>query len=108
MAGIDFAAWRNEIRALASIEALDETAADPRSALVALMSEDVERAPGEIGEGADLTALLPASPRALAFAPAAGLLLALFLAGCSTPGTTPDISSGAGLPKLSDDWPLHF
>jgi len=63
LAGVDFAAWRSELRALAAAVALDETGADLRTALVALAAETSEGV-AELPEGADLSPLVAASPEA--------------------------------------------
>jgi len=63
LAGVDFGAWRSELRALAAAIALDETGADLRTALVALAAETSEGA-AALPESADLSTLVAASPEA--------------------------------------------
>jgi len=58
----DFVAWRSDLRALATSVALEETGADLRTALVALLPEP----PIGLGEMADITPLLANSPHACA------------------------------------------
>jgi hypothetical protein len=63
IAGVDFAAWRSELRALAAAVALDEIGGDLRTAIVALTAEASERA-ARLPESADLSPLVAASPEA--------------------------------------------
>ena len=63
---IDFAAWRSEVRALASWEALRESDCGPRTALVSLVRENSDAPDADLREGADLTALVRGHPVARA------------------------------------------
>ncbi len=53
---IDFEDWRGELRALAAAMAIDETAIDLRTALIALIRDDSEHCAKDIPKNADLTA----------------------------------------------------
>jgi tetratricopeptide (TPR) repeat protein len=63
---IDFAAWRDELRAVAAAQALDTTGGDLRAALVALLSDGEEPADDDFREDADLTTLVRGCPEARA------------------------------------------
>ncbi len=62
----DFAAWRQELRALAAARAVDHLGCDLRTALVALVCEADDRSPSEIDPTADISALVAACPEAQA------------------------------------------
>ncbi|MDJ0851248.1 MAG: hypothetical protein QNK04_22985 [Myxococcota bacterium] len=56
--GVDFRAWRRDLRVLAAARAVDETGCDLRTALVALLCEGSDRSAEEIADTADLTPLV--------------------------------------------------
>jgi hypothetical protein len=64
VAAIDFAAWRNDVRALATAHALDEIGGDLRSALVALICASSDRSPGDLPPNANLAPLVAGCPEA--------------------------------------------
>ncbi len=68
VAGLDFGAWRDELRALAAAVALEETGGDLRTALLALLRDHSESLPGNPGEHTDLTPQLAVCPPARALA----------------------------------------
>jgi hypothetical protein len=62
--GFDFAGWRCDLRSLAAAVALERGAGDLRTALVVLACESADQSAREIGETADVSALVSASPEA--------------------------------------------
>jgi len=66
IAALDVDAWRCDLRSLAAATALDEGAGTLRTALLALVCDASECVPAEIGETADLTALINGCPEARA------------------------------------------
>ncbi len=66
VAGLDFGAWRDQLRALAAAVALEETGGDLRTALLALLRDASDSLPDKPGEHADLTPQLTACPPARA------------------------------------------
>jgi hypothetical protein len=65
--GLDFAAWRGEVRALAAWKVFLESGGDLRTALVALIRESPDAPDAALREGADLTALIRGNRTARAF-----------------------------------------
>jgi len=63
---IDFAAWRNDVRALATALALDEIGGDLRTALVALICASSDCSPSDLPPNADLKPLVAGCPEAAA------------------------------------------
>ncbi len=61
---VDFARWRDEVRALAAAIAVDESDIELRSALIALARDASEHRSEEISDGADLTAWVAERPAA--------------------------------------------
>jgi hypothetical protein len=61
---INFSAWRNECRALASAVALDESKGSLREALIALACSDTRRSSTEPDDAGDISALVSASTEA--------------------------------------------
>jgi hypothetical protein len=59
---VDFDAWRNEIRAMASAIAVDETGIDLRTALTALIRDGSDGSGDELALPADLTDWAAARP----------------------------------------------
>ncbi len=66
VAALDIDAWRCDLRSLAAATALDEGAGTLRTALLAFVCDASECIPAEIGETADLTALINGCPEARA------------------------------------------
>ena len=66
VAALDIDAWRCDLRSLAAATALDEGAGTLRTALLAFVCDASECIPAEIGETADLTALIDGCPEARA------------------------------------------
>jgi tetratricopeptide (TPR) repeat protein len=66
VAAIDFAAWRNDVRALAAALALDEIGGDLRTALVALICASSDRSPSDLPPNADLRPQVAGCPEAAA------------------------------------------
>ena len=64
IAALDRSAWLAEVRTLAAAVALDETHADLRTALLALLADDAERPTDPLHEAADLSARVSAHPEA--------------------------------------------
>ena len=62
--GVDFEAWRGEVRALAAALAIDETGIDLRTALIALARDAAGHRTEEISEKAELTAWVNERPAA--------------------------------------------
>ncbi|MEE8474370.1 MAG: tetratricopeptide repeat protein, partial [Myxococcota bacterium] len=62
IAGIDFSAWRRELRRMARARALDATEGDLRAAFVALLSEWRERTVRGLDPESDMTALVGHCP----------------------------------------------
>jgi tetratricopeptide (TPR) repeat protein len=62
--GIDFGAWRTEVRALAAAVAIDETGGDLRTALRVLIATEGDHNDLRLPEDADLTPYVAAYPQA--------------------------------------------
>ncbi len=62
IAGIDFSAWRGELRRMARAHALDSTGGELRAALVAVVSESRELAARALDPESDLTPLVGHCP----------------------------------------------
>ncbi|MBW2273094.1 MAG: tetratricopeptide repeat protein [Deltaproteobacteria bacterium] len=61
---IDWEAWRSELRSVAASFALDRCDGDLRAALVALATSELDEAPNELSESADIGDLVAGSPTA--------------------------------------------
>jgi len=61
---VDFSAWRREVHALATAQALDGIGGDLRTALVSLIPAASDRSPRDLPPGVDLTALIEGCPEA--------------------------------------------
>lgn len=66
IADIDWSAWRSDLRTLAHLEALDRLGGDLRTALIALISREGDGVAEDPGADGDLSAVLDASPAAVA------------------------------------------
>ena len=62
--GIDYDAWRDELRVLAAAIAVDRCEGDLRTALVTLATDGGRREPRELSETANLTAVVAGAPLA--------------------------------------------